>query len=339
MAKQAGLSFENVMSELRRKSYAPLYLLMGEEAYYIDVITDFIQNEILDESQREFDLTVVYGKDTDMTTIVNAAKRYPMMSPYQIVVVREAQMIKDWEPLQYYLQKTLSSTILVFAYKYGTPDKRKKWVQDIARTGVVYESVKLRDYEMGAWINRYAKSKNVMVDEKAIQMLTDFLGTDLSKVANEMDKLLLTKPADTNRITPEHVEKNIGISKDFNVFELQAALIKRDIVKANRIIRYFADNKKNNPNVMVLAQLFNFFSNLMIYHYLSDKSQGAVASELKINPYFVKDFEAASKVFGAWKTMNIITWIRETDARGKGIESNGVEDGQLMKELVFKILH
>jgi len=193
------------MSELRRKSYAPLYLLMGEEAYYIDVITDFIQNEILDESQREFDLTVVYGKDTDMTTIVNAAKRYPMMSPYQIVVVREAQMIKDWEPLQYYLQKTLSSTILVFAYKYGTPDKRKKWMLDIAKTGVVFESVKLRDYEMGAWINRYAKSKNVMVDEKAIQMLTDFLGTDLSKVANELNKLLLTKPSDTNRITPEHV--------------------------------------------------------------------------------------------------------------------------------------
>ena len=174
MAKQAGLSFETVMSELRRKSYAPLYLLMGEEAYYIDVITDFIQNEILDESQREFDLTVVYGKDTDMTTIVNAAKRYPMMSPYQIVVVREAQMIKDWEPLQYYLQKTLSSTILVFAYKYGTPDKRKKWMLDIAKTGVVFESVKLRDYEMGAWINRYAKSKNVMVDEKAIQMLPIF---------------------------------------------------------------------------------------------------------------------------------------------------------------------
>ncbi|MBN2767240.1 MAG: DNA polymerase III subunit delta [Paludibacteraceae bacterium] len=339
MAKQAGLSFENVMSELRRKSYSPLYLLMGEETYYIDLITDFIQNEILDESQREFDLTVVYGKDTDMTTIVNAAKRYPMMSPYQIVVVREAQMIKDWEPLQYYLQKTLSSTILVFAYKYGTPDKRKKWVLDIAKAGVVFESAKLRDYEMAAWINRYARTKNVTVDDKAVIMLTEFLGTDLSKVANEMDKLLLTKSADTNRITPEHVEKNIGISKDFNVFELQAALIKRDVLKANRIVRYFADNKKSNPMVVVLSQLFNFFGNLMIYHYLSDKSQGAVASELKINPYFVKDFEAASKTFGAWKTMNILTWIRETDARGKGIESNGVEDGELLKELVFKILH
>jgi DNA polymerase III subunit delta len=241
--------------------------------------------------------------------------------------------------LQYYMQKPLKSTILVFGYKYGTPDKRKKWVQDINKMGVIYESVKLRDYEMNAWINRYAKNKNVSVDEKAMVMLIEFLGTDLSKVANELDKLLLTKPADIQRITPEHVEKNIGISKDFNVFELQAALINKDVLKANRIIRYFAENKKANPMLMVLAQLFNFFSNLMMYHYLPDKSQGAVASELKINPYFVKDFERASKVFNAWKTMNIISWIRETDARGKGIDSNGVEDGELMKELIFKILH
>lgn len=338
MAKQ-GVSFDQVMSDLRRKDYKPIYFLMGEEAYYIDLISDFIQNNVLDESQREFDMTVVYGKDTDMTTIVNAAKRYPMMSPYQVVIVKEAQLIKDWDALQYYIGKPLASTILVFGFKYGTPDKRKKWMQDIGKTGVVFESDKLRDYEMGAWISRYAKNKNVTVDEKAIVMLTEFLGTDLSKVANELDKLLLTKPADSNRITPEHVEKNIGISKDFNVFELQAALINKDVLKANRIVRYFADNRKANPMVMVLAQLFNFFSNVMMYHYLPDKSQGAVASELKINPYFVKDFERASKAFGAWKTMNIITWIRETDARGKGIESNGVDEGDLLKELVFKILH
>lgn len=338
MAKQ-GISFEHILSELRRGAYKPVYLLMGEEAYYIDIISDFIQDKILDESQREFDLTVVYGKDTDMTTIVNAAKRYPMMSPYQVVIVKEAQMIKDWEPLQYYLSKPLGSTILVFAYKYGTPDKRKKWVQDISKTGIVFESEKLRDYEMGTWISRYAKEKNVNIDVKAIEMLTEFLGTDLSKVANELDKLLITKPVDTNKITPEHVERNIGISKDYNVFELQAALINKDILKANRIVRYFADNKKANPMVMVLAQLFNFFSNLMIYHYLSDKSSGSVASELKINPYFVKDYEKAAKSFGAWKTMNIISWIRETDARGKGIDSNGVGDGELLKELVFKILH
>ncbi len=338
MAKQ-GITFEQVMSDLRRKAYKPIYFLMGEEAYYIDQISDYIQTSVLDESQREFDLTVVYGKDTDLVTIINAAKRYPMMSPYQVVIVKEAQSIKDWEPMQYYLSGPSQTTILVFAYKYGSPDKRKKWVQDISKIGVVFESEKLRDYEMGAWINTYSRSKNVTVDVKAIQMLTEFLGTDLSKVANEMDKLLLTKPANTSVITPEQVEKNIGISKDFNVFELQDALIERNVLKANRIIRYFADNKKNNPLVMVLPQLFSLFSNLMIFHYLKDKSQMAVASELKINPYFVKKYEMAAKNYGAWKTMNVISWIRETDARSKGVDSNGVEDGELMKELVFKILH
>lgn len=338
MAKQ-GISYEHILSELRKKSYKPVYLLMGEEAYYIDKISDFIEDHILDESQKEFDLTVLYGKDVDMRTVVNAAKRYPMMSDWQVVIVKEAQLIKDWEPLQYYVQKPLASTILVFAYKYGSVDKRKKWVQEIAKTGLVFESDKFRDYEMSAWISQYAKDHQVVVEEKAAVMLIDFLGTDLSKVAHELDKLLLTKPAGSNRITPEHVEKNIGISKDYNVFELQAALINRDILKANRIVRYFSDNKKANPMVMVLAQLFNFFSNLMMYHYLSDKSQGNVASELKINPYFVRDYEKAAKVFGAWKTMNIISWVRDTDARGKGIGSNGVEDGELLKELVFKILH
>ena len=338
MAKQ-GISYDQIMSDLRRKVYAPIYLLMGEEAFYIDQITDFIQNNVLDESQQEFDMTVVYGKDTDMTTIVNEAKRYPMMSTHQVVIVKEAQLIKDWDSLQYYASKPSSTTILVFGYKYGTPDKRKKWVLDISKNGVIFESQKLRDYEMSAWIIQYAKSKNVTVDEKAIVMLTEFLGNDLSKMANELDKLLLTKPLNSNRITPDHVEKNIGISKDFNIFELQASLINRDVLKANRIIRYFADNKKNNPMLVVLSQLFSFFSNLMMYHYLPDKSQMTVATELKINPYFVKDYEKAAKIFGAWKTMNIISWIRETDARGKGIESNNIDEADLMKELVYRILH
>jgi len=327
------------MSDLRRKAYKPVYFLMGEEAYYIDQISDYIQTAVLDESQREFDLTVVYGKDTDLVTIINEAKRYPMMSPYQVVIVKEAQSIKDWEPMQYYVSNPSQTTILVFAHKYGSPDKRKKWMLDIAKIGVVFESEKLRDYEMGAWINTYSRSKNVTVDVKAIQMLTEFLGTNLSKVANELDKLLLTKPANTSVITPEQVEKNIGISKDFNVFELQDALVEKNVLKANRIIRYFADNKKNNPLVMVLPQLFTLFSNLMIFHYLKDKSQMAVASELKINPYFVKKYEMAAKNYGAWMTMNVISWIRETDARSKGVDSNGVDDGELMKELVFKILH
>lgn len=338
MAKQ-DYTYDQILADLRIQKYAPVYFLMGEEPYYIDVISDFIQNRVLNETEKEFDQTILYGKDVDISTVINAAKRYPMMGGHQVLIVKEAQIIKDWDNLVHYLSNPLNSTILVICYKYGTPDKRKKWFQEIAKVGVVYESVKLRDYEVAGWISKYCKSKNVGIDDKAVAMLSEFLGTDLSKLVNELDKLVLTKPADMPRITPELVEKNIGISKDFNVFELQAALINKDVLKANRIIRYFAENKKANPLVLVLSQLFKFFSDLMIYHYLSDKSQGAVASELKVNPYFVKDYQKAAQSFGAWKTMNIITFIRETDARYKGVDNPSTEEGDLMKELIFKILH
>jgi DNA polymerase III, delta subunit len=338
VAKQ-DYTYDQILADLRIQKYAPVYFLMGEEPYYIDVISDFIQNRVLNETEKEFDQTILYGKDVDITTVINAAKRYPMMGGHQVLIVKEAQIIKDWDNLVHYLSNPLNSTILVVCYKYGTPDKRKKWFQEIAKVGVVYESVKLRDYEVAGWISKYCKSKNVGIDDKAVAMLSEFLGTDLSKLVNELDKLVLTKPADMPRITPELVEKNIGISKDFNVFELQAALINKDVLKANRIIRYFAENKKANPLVLVLSQLFKFFSDLMIYHYLSDKSQGAVASELKVNPYFVKDYQKAAQSFGAWKTMNIITFIRETDARYKGVDNPSTEEGDLMKELIFKILH
>ena len=338
MAKQT-ITSENILNNLKNKVYTPVYFLMGEEPYYIDVISDYIQHNVLDEMQREFDQTVLYGKETDMRTVINAAKRYPMMAQYQVVIVKEAQLIKDWDNLLFYLQQPSKSTILVFCYKYGTPDGRKKWFTELKKQAVVFESPKVRDYEINAWISRYTKSKGLTIDEKAIFMLGEYLGTDLSKITNEIDKLLITKPIGSERITPEIIEKNIGISKDYNVFELQSALINRDVMKANRIIRYFAENKKANPLIMVLSQLFNFFSNLMLYHYLPDKSQMTVASELKVNPYFVKDYQKASQVFGAWKTMFIIGYIREIDARSKGVENTSADEGDLLKELIFKILH
>ena len=338
MAKQE-TTYEQILTDLRKKEYSPIYFLMGEEPYYIDVISDFIQKNVLDDTGKEFDMSVLYGKDVDISTVINAAKRYPMMGAYQVLIIKEAQLIKDWDNFVHYLSNPLKSTILVLCYKYGTPDKRKKWFQEVMKVATVYESAKLRDYEVCSWITKYCKAKNVAIDDKATAMIAEFLGTDLSKLVNELDKLVLTKPADMPRITPELVEKNIGISKDFNVFELQAALINKDVLKANRIVRYFAENKKANPMVMVLSQLFKFFSDLMLYHYLPDKNQGAVASELKINPYFVKDYQKASQSFGAWKTMNIITFIRETDARYKGIDNPSTDEGDLMKELIFKILH
>ena len=339
MAKKDYSTYEQIFTDLRKKAYSPVYFLMGEEPYYIDLISDFIQNNVLGEAEKEFDQTILYGKDVEISTVINAAKRYPMMGQQQVLIVKEAQLIKNWDDLVHYFKNPQNSTILVFCYKYGTPDKRKKWFVDLEKIAIIFESSKLRDYEIGNWITKYAKSKNVAIEDKAVAMLSEYLGTDLSKIAHELEKLVITKPANMSSITPDLIEKNIGISKDFNVFELQAALINRDVLKANRIIRYFAENKKANPLVLVLSQLFKFFSDLMIFHYLPDKSQGPAASELKINPYFVKDFQKASQVFGAWKTMNIITYIRETDARYKGIDNPSTDEGDLMKELIFKILH
>ena len=339
MAKQDSISYDQILVDLRKKVYAPVYFLMGEEPYYIDLISDFIQNNVLGDAEKEFDQTILYGKDVEISTVINAAKRYPMMGSYQVLIVKEAQLIKEWDNLIHYLSNPLKSTILVFCYKYGTPDKRKKWFQELGKIATIYESTKLRDYEIGPWISRYAKSKNVVIEDKAVAMLSEYLGTDLSKLVNEMEKLILTKPADLKSITPDLIEKNIGISKDFNVFELQNALINKDVVKSNRIIRYFAENKKANPMVVVLSQLFKYFSDLMMYHYLPDKTPATVASELRIHPYFVKDYQKAAQTFGAWKTMNIISYIRETDARSKGIDNPSADDGDLLKELIFKILH
>lgn len=337
MARQQQITYDQILSELKNKVYHPVYFLMGEEPYYIDLISDYIQDNVLDETQKGFDQTILYGKETDIRTVINAAKRYPMMAQHQVVVVKEAQLIKDWDNLVFYLQQPLKSTILVFCYKYGTPDGRKKWFAMLKDKFLVFESPKVRDYEIGAWISKYVKTQGLSIDEKATSMLAEYLGTDLSKIANELDKLHITNAG--QRITPELIEKNIGISKDYNVFELQAALINRDVLKANRIIRYFSENKKANPLVMVLAQLFNFFTNLMLYHYLPDKNQMTVASELKVNPYFVKDYQKAAQAFGAWKTMYIITYIREADARSKGIDNVSADDSDILKELVFKILH
>lgn len=339
MAKQQGITADTILRQLKNQQYSAVYFLMGEEPYYIDLISDYIQNNVLDEMQREFDQTVLYGKETDMRTVINASKRYPMMAAHQVVIVKEAQLIKDWDNLSFYLQNPQKSTILVLCYKYGTPDKRKKWFQELGKEGVVFESVKVRDYEIGSWISSYVSGRGLAIDEKAAAMLGEYLGTDLSKIANEIDKLDITLPANNRKITAEIIEKNIGISKDYNIFELQSALVNRDVMKSNQIIRYFADNKKANPMVMVLSQLFNFFSNLMLYHYLPDKSQGTVASELRINPYFVRDYQRAAQNYNAWKTMFIISYIRETDARYKGIDNPSADEGELMKELVYKILH
>ncbi len=339
MAKKKGPSFQQIMTDLRKKAYSPVYFLMGEEPYYIDRISDFIEHEILDETEADFNLSVLYGRDVDMATVINTAKRYPMMSEYQVVIVKEAQQIRVWDELQFYLQNPLKSTILCFCYKYGKPDGRKKWTQELNKTAVVFESNKLYENQIGDWVGSYLSEKGVKITDKARFMMVEYIGTDLSKMANELDKLLIIKPQNETQITPELIEKNIGISKDYNTFELQNALVDRDILKANRIIQYFGQNPREFPLMKILPTLFNFFSNLMLYHYLPNKNQQVVAGELGVHPFFVKEYEKAARAFNAWKTMFIISWIREYDARSKGIDDTGTASVDLLQELVFKILH
>ncbi len=339
MASNIAYSYEQIISELRAKRYKPIYFLMGEEAYFIDKIVDHLENKVLDESEIDFNLTVLYGRDVSITEVVNAAKRYPMMSDYQVVIVKEAQQIKNWDDLVYYIEKPLESTILCFAYKHGKADGRKKWMQLLRQNAVVLESNKLYENQIGAWISSYLSAKGVQITNKSLFMLVDFLGTDLSKIANELDKLLIIKEPEERSITPELIEKNIGISKDYNTFEFQKALIERDVVKANRIVRYFGQNSKEFPLMRILPTLFSFFSNLMLYHYLPDKNQHVAARILGVNPYFMKDYQTAAHNFNAWKTMNIVSWMRETDARSKGVGDTGTDSADLLKELVYKIIH
>jgi len=331
-------TFDKIMSDLKKKEYKAIYLLMGEESFYIDKITEYIANNVLTESEKAFNQTVVYGKDTDVLTIDNAAKRYPMMSNNQVVIVKEAQHIKNIDKLSYYASNPLESTVLVLNYKYKTLDKRKKLYKEIEKNGVVFNSKKLYDNQVPAWINSYISNKKYSIEPVASTLLTEFLGSDLSKIANELDKLTISLPENTE-ITSKHIEDKIGISKDYNNFELQNALVIKDVLKANRIIDHFGKNQKSNPIVLTISSLFSFFRKVLIYHFSKDKNPRAIASVLKINPYFVKDYEKAAKKYNAKKVVAIISYLRDYDLKSKGFNNQSATPVDLLKELVFKILH
>ncbi|WP_278599152.1 DNA polymerase III subunit delta [Bacteroides nordii] len=339
MAKQE-LSCDDILKELRAKQYRPIYYLMGEESYYIDLIADYITDNVLSETEKEFNLTVVYGADVDIATVINAAKRYPMMSEYQVVIVKEAQAIRNMEELSFYLQKPLNSTILVICHKHGTLDKRKKLVAEVEKVGILFESKKIKDSQLPAFINSYMKRKDIDMEPKASAMLADFVGTDLSRLTGELEKLIITLPAGQKRVTPEQIEKNIGISKDYNNFELRSALVEKDILKANKIIKYFEENPKTNPIQMTLSLLFNFYSNLMLSYYSPEKTEQGIASWLGLkSPWAARDYLTAMRRYNGVKTMQIIGEIRYADAKSKGINNASMSDGDILRELVFKILH
>ena len=335
-----------ILKDLKNRKLKPVYLLHGEEPFFIDEISDYIEHEVLSEAERGFNQTVFYGKDTDTIAVLNAAKRYPMMADYQIVLIKEAQDMK-WgsdddskkhiNPFLAYLENPLKSTVLVFCYKYGKFDKRKKTYKAIEKNGLIFESSPLYDNKIPAFVESFVGAKNYKIQPQASALLAEYLGNDLSKIANELEKLMLNVAAG-QEITTQHIQDNIGISKEYNAFELQTALSRRDVLKANRIINYFEANPKLNPFVVVLGTLNNYFTKVLKYQYVQDKSSANLAKELGVSPFFVKDFEQAGRSFNFSKTMQIISYLREYDLKSKGVNSAS-DNGELMKELIFKILH
>ena len=338
MAKET--TYEEIARDLKNRIYKPVYYLMGEESYYIDRISEYIAQTVLNENEKEFNQTILYGADTDIATIINAAKRYPMMSKYQVVIVKEAQGVKNIDELSYYLQKPLESTILVLCHKHGVLDRRKKLAAEIEKVGVLFESKKIKDTQLAGFITSYLKRKSIEIEPKASEMMAEFVGTDLSRMAGELEKLIITLPKGQKRITPEQIEQNIGISKDYNNYELRNALIIKDVFKANQIIKYFEENPKTNPLQMTLSVLFNFFSNLMLAYYAPDKSEQGIANQLGLkSSWQSKDYMVAMRKYSGVKVMQIIGEIRYCDAKSKGVGNSSLGDGELLRELVYKILH
>ncbi len=333
------VTFEEIMSDLRNRIYKPVYFLAGDEPYYIDVITEYIEDKLLPEEEKAFNQIILYGEDTSVSGISETARRFPMMSNHQVVIVKEAQALKKIEDLIFYAEKPLTSTILVINYKYRVLDKRTKLYKLLEDRSSYFESSKLRDYQVPPWIERYLMVKGIKTEPDASAMLTEYLGTDLHKIVNELEKLLITLPEGKKVITTELIEKNIGISKDFNNFELQKAIGERNIYKANLIVRHFAENPRDNPVNVTVASIFSFFSKLLTYHYLPDKSRNNVAAMLKINPFFVKDYESSARKYNARKTVEIISLLRTYDMKTKGYGDQSSPPGDLLKELVYKILH
>ncbi len=339
------MTIEQILADIKQRKFKPIYFLHGEESYYIDLVADTLEKEVLTEAEKGFNQTILYGKEADMLTIIGTAKRYPMMADYQLVIIKEAQNIKfgksegKEDPFATYVENPLKSTVLVFCHKYGSLDKRLKIAKAIEKNGVLFESKKLYDNQISEWATKYIESKGFKIEGKAAAMIAEYLGNDLGKVANEVEKVLINM-GDRKTINMDDIEKNIGISKEFNSFELNSAIVKRDVLKANRIIDYFAANKKDNPLVLILGNMNSYFSKLFTYHYLPDKSKGNVAKELKVNPFFVSEYEMAARNFNFDKTCQVISLLREYDLKSKGVESTGnTDEGELLKELVWKILH
>ncbi len=328
---------KQLIADLKKGNYHCVYLLTGEENYAVDVLSDYFECHVIPEDFRDFDQTVLYGRDVTMADVVSAAKRFPMMSPYQLILVKEAQEIRNWEPLTGYLSNPQKQTILVFCYRHKKLDKRTQVYKAIHSKGIVFEKSKLYDSQLPDWILGYVREKGYDISQKGAMLIAESLGNDLSKIANELSKIFISAPKGST-ITEEVIEDNVGISKDYNIFELQNAIGKKDVLKCNKIIKHFASNPKEYPIQATLPVLYNFFIKVMMYHQVEDKK--TAASAMGVSPFFLKDYQQAASHYSLGKLASIITYLSEADLKSKGIGNSGtVTDGELLKELLFKILH
>ena len=342
MAEAKNITFQSIMHDLQERKFVPVYYLVGDEPYYIDKIADYIAEHVLQPEERDFNQTILFGSDVTAAQIADTARRYPMMSEYQVLIVKEAQNLKNTEAIEKYLKAPMSSTILVMCLKNSKIDGRKKeLVKNIQAAGVLFESNKLKDRELPAFIEKYLKAREVSIDPKSTQMIADNIGSDLSRLTSELDKVVLSLDQKDRRVTPQIVEDQIGVSKEFNGYELRDAIVNRNVYKANLIIKYFDENPKAGSIYSFLPMLFNFFQNLMIAYYApNNKSQEAVGEWLELrNSWAAKDYMVGMRNYTGVKTMQIISKIREIDAKSKGLDNPNTPPGELMKELIFYILH
>lgn len=341
MAESKNVTYEGVMKDLKQRKFAPIYYLMGDESYYIDKISDYIAENVLNETERDFNQTVLYGPDVTMAQVVDISRRYPMMAEYQVVIVKEAQAIKSHEALESYLNNPQRTTVLVFCHKNGSLDKRKRVAAMIASVGVMFESKKLRDRDLPPFIERYLRERGVGIDQKSQQLIADDIGADLHRLTGEMDKLVVALADGDRMVTPEVVEKQIGVSKDFNAFELRDAIVNRNIYKANQIVKYFDENPRSGGLFALLPMIYNFFQNLLIAHYCPQKnSPEALVKWLELkSTWGAKDFLTGIQNFSAMKVVQIISKIREIDAKSKGLDNPNTPQGELLRELIYFILH
>ncbi len=334
--------YDIIRNEIESRRFKPIYLFMGEEGYFIDELSNLLVNTVLTEEEKDFNMLTFYGVDSDVNEIIAASRRYPMMAEHQLILVKEAQNLADFDMLGLYAKNPMMSTILVINYKHGSVDKRKGIVKKINKIGVLFESKKLYDNQIPGFITAYLKQKEIAIDPKSAQMLNDFVGNDVSKLIPELEKLetSLPQPPATRRITTEMIEKNVGISRDYNNFELLKAVASRNITAVNRIIIHFAKNQKENPIMVTVAVLFNYFSNLLECYWLPRKDERSVMAALQLrSSFFARDYMEGIKNYNATKVMDIISELRCIDARSKGVDNVSVSPGDLLKELLHKIIY